>query len=92
MPISADSWYNGTIKAPASPASADPNANVRPYSRVVEMPQARASIGFSNEPRILRPVVVLVRNSQLTAITTIVVAMMKVRHRAGGISPGGASG
>ena len=80
IPISAESPYSGTINAPARPASAEPNAKVSAYSRAVEMPQARASIGFSRAPRMRRPIEVRARNIQLASMTTIVVQIITVRQ------------
>src|SRR5262245_49889290 len=75
------------MRAPAKPASAEPNAKVSAYMRAVEMPQTRANIGFSSAPRILRPVEVLVKKIQLPPMTTIVTAIMKHRQAEKLIAP-----
>ena len=46
----------------------------------MEMPQARASIGFSSEPRMRSPIEVRVRKAQLAPITTKVVTMITARQ------------
>ena len=62
MPRSANRLNTGTSSAPARPASAAPKAKVVPYIEAVEMPDARASAGFSSVARMRRPK--LVRDSK----------------------------
>ena len=67
--------------------SAAPKANVAAYSVSVEMPQARASIAFSSDPRMRSPIDVRVRNSQLPAITNAVITMIRVRQMENSMPP-----
>jgi hypothetical protein len=47
---------------------------------VVEIPQARARLGFSSEPRTCRPTEVRARKSQVPATMATVVSTITVRH------------
>ena len=70
-PMSGATLVFGAAKTPASAASATPNANVALINRLVSMPNARVSSGFSVAARMRAPTGVRSMTTYTAAHTTI---------------------